>query len=665
LTTDKKRNLQVTILLVLGSFIAAHFCFWVLPNVFETWNAQAIDQFFLFRSNSEHLRPYYDDIVVHVDLNNTSIQKLNNFYLNRSHHAQVIRNLAAMNVSAQLYDFIFAARSNERDDTALIDATSKAGNVYFGMAFELLKEEESQKRRQESIQHRKYLDRTKWQVIVKGDTTSFYVGANPLITFMDLASVSQGLGYLSLKFDRDGVFRRLPLLVRYEGSIYPSFSFRAICDYLNVPQEKVIIRPGKTITLKHAKRPGEAMPHDIVIPIDRHGNMLINYIGPWERMKHYNFADVLCASDDRDEMEMWKEELSGKIVVVSEVLTGSSDLGPIPTDTIFPLSGVHSNVIHTILTESFLRELSCSERLFIELLLLLIILILSLRFSSLGFSLGTLAVAGGYIGVTSLLFFYSNTILHVVRPVLMIVFAMISILAYRYISEEKEKEVFRRTLETYFPPLVVKKIIANPQIIGSGGQKKELTILFSDIKDFTRYTAAMEPDHIQRLLNEYFEAMTEIVFKYQGTVDKFMGDGMMVFFGDPEPQSDHALLCVRTAIDMQRKVSEIRAKWEKQGDMPIQIRIGINTDTVVVGNMGSSQRLSYTVLGSAVNLAQRLESNAPVGGILISQRTSDLVEDYISTRPLGQIKLKGFEESISVYEVPVDGESLKGFVEEL
>jgi adenylate cyclase len=240
----------------------------------------------------------------------------------------------------------------------------------------------------------------------------------------------------------------------------------------------------------------------------------------------------------------------------------------------------------------------------------------------------------------------------------MVIFATICILAYRYINEEKEKEVFRRTLEAYFPPLVVKKIIANPEIIGSGGQKKELTILFSDIKDFTRYTSSMGPDQVQKLLNEYFEAMTEIVFQYKGTVDKFMGDGMMVFFGDPEPQSDHALLCVRAAIDMQKKVREIRAKWEKHGGMPIQIRIGINTDTVVVGNMGSSKRLSYTVLGAPVNLAQRLESNAPAGGILISQRTYDLIKEHITAFPLGRIEVKGFEESISVYEVPVDSESL-------
>ena len=654
MNTSEKRNLRFTIILVLGSFIAAHTCLWLLPNVFETWNARIIDRIFVFQSSTKKLRPSYDETIVHVDLNNTSIKELNNFYLNRSHYAQVVRNLSAMNVSAQLYDWIFAAPSNPVEDKKLIDAVSDAGNVYFGLAFELLKEGHSKDKDVNRTKGNKYLYKTKWKVVVKGDPKNFYAGTNSLITFYDLASVSKGLGYLSLKFDQDGVFRRVPLLVRYDDAFYPSFPFRAICDYLNVPPEKIVINPGKTITLKDAQRPGNSPVHNIVIPIDRYGNMIINFIGPWERMKHYNFVDVLRASEERVELEMWQEELSGKIIVLSEVTTGSSDVGPVPTDNNFPLSGLHANVVHTILTESFLRELSTLEMFIIELLLLFTLLGLSLCLSSVPFSLSTIGVGIGYVGVAALFFLYSHLILHIVRPLLMVTFALISILSYRFIIEEKEKAFLRRTFEAYFPPLIVKKLMATPQMIATRGEKKELTILFSDIKNFTNYSATMSPDHIQRLLNEYFEAMTEIVFKHEGTVDKYMGDGLMVFFGDPEPQPDHALRCVRAAIEMQKKVREIKTKWEEKGDMPITIRIGINTGTVVVGNMGSQRRLSYTVLGADVNLAQRLESSAPVGGILISKRTNDLVKDHITTKTLGSIQVKGFDEPAAVYEVPID-----------
>ena len=214
LNTSRKRNLHFTIFLLVAAFVAAHLCFFLLPSVFETWNAKTVDRLFLFRSASDRLQPHYDDTIVHVDINNTTIHQLNNHYLNRSHHAQLISNLTAMNVSVQLYDFIFAARSNNKDDNALINATSKAGNVYFGLAFALLKETDQGYDDSKKTNAIEYLDRTKWCVVLKGDTKTFYEGVNPLTTFPALSSASRGLGYLSLKADRDGVFRRLPLLIR-------------------------------------------------------------------------------------------------------------------------------------------------------------------------------------------------------------------------------------------------------------------------------------------------------------------------------------------------------------------------------------------------------------------------------------------------------------------
>lgn len=622
-----------------------------MPSVFETWNKQAVDEFFKFRSNSEYLRPCYNDTIVHVDLNNTSIRLLNNFYLNRYHHAQIIRNLYAMGVSAQLYDFILAAKSSEEEDKELIDATSEGGRVYYGLAFELLKEKDTRRGDLNQSEAIDYLHKTKWQGIAQNDSGQFYVGSKPLATFHDLASACYGLGYLNLRMDHDGVFRRAPLFVRYNGAFYPSLPFRAICDYLNISPEKISIESKASITLRGARFPGESEARDIVIPIDRHGNMVVNFIGPWERMKHYNFVDILRASEDREEMEMWKEELSGKIVIISDVTTGSSDMGSVPTDTYFPLSGFHANVMNTILTESFLRELSRLEMLTIEVSLLIIVFLMAYYCSSASFSLGTIALGGCYICCAAIFFFYTGVIFHLIRPLLIVAFALVSVVLYRYVREEKDKEVLQKTFEAYFPPSVVKRIVSNPQMISTGGQKEELTILFSDIVEFTRQTSAMEPSHIQHLLNEYFEAMTEIVFDYHGTVDKFIGDGMMVFFGNPDPQPDHALRCVRAAIEMQKKVREIKMKWEQHGEMPIKIRIGIHTGTVVVGNMGSAKRLSYTVLGPAVNLAQRLESRAPVEGILISHSTYNHVKDHVPTSPLGPIKVKGFDEFISVYEV--------------
>ena len=240
--------------------------------------------------------------------------------------------------------------------------------------------------------------------------------------------------------------------------------------------------------------------------------------------------------------------------------------------------------------------------------------------------------------------------LNIVRPVISGAAAASLIMAFRYFRDSREKEALRRSFESYFPPSVVERILADPAMI-SRGQRKELTILFSDIKDFTAHSSSYSPDRIRGFLNDYFETMVEVVFTYKGTVDKYIGDGLMVFFGDPEPTPDHALRSVQAAIEMQKKARELSAKWAGEGGFPVRVRIGINTGEVVVGNMGSSRRLSYTVLGSAVNLAKRLESSAPVDGILISQRTRDLIAPFISTRLFGEIQVKGVEVPVRVYEV--------------
>jgi adenylate cyclase len=655
LSISKRRRIKATGILLVASFISAHFCFWLLPRVFEPWNAQVIDQLFLIRSSIPYFLPPYDDTVVHVDLNNTTIQKLNNFYLNRSDYAQVIRNLSQMRTATQIYDVIFAARTNEKDDQSLIDATTEAANVYFGMAFMLAEGEYVNGESPPDEETAAYLEGTKWKVEVEGDASSLYKGVRPLLTFPSLASSAKGSGFLSIKADSDGVFRRVPLLVRYEDAFYPSIPFRAACDYLGVPPEKILVKPGSAIILKDVGKPSEA-PRDISIPVDSHGNMRINFIGTWGSMKHYSFVDIYRASEDMEELELWEDELRGKIVVVSDVSTGSTDIGPVPTDSGFPLSGLHANVLHTILTERFLRELSTREMLLIEFLLLVVIFSLSLRSSALIFSISTAAVGIAYFVVAAFFFLHFHIIFHIMRPLFAVGFAMGFVSAFLYLKEEREREALRRIFEAYFSPAVARKLVLNPELVASSGQRKELTILFSDIKNFTHYSASLPPDQIRRILNEYFDAMVEVVFKYEGTVDKYIGDGLMVFFGDPEPQQDHALRCVRAAVEMQRKARELDRRWGRGGGIPIQIRIGINTGEVVVGNMGSGRRLSYTVLGSAVNLAQRLEVNAPVGGIMISERTHALVKDHVPTRSLGSIQVKGLTGSIPAYEVVLDVE---------
>jgi adenylate cyclase len=658
LTTNKKTKLRVTIFLGLCSLLAAHLCFWILPNVFEIWNSQAIDQLFVLRSSSKKLRPAYNNTIAHIDLNNTSIKRLENLYLNRSYFARVTRNLTSMGVSAQVYDFIFAARLDEVNDRALIEATHEAGNVYFGLAFELRHEDQLSKRKKEPQDAIAYLDRSKWLVNVQGDPPTFYVGTNPLATFSELALASKGLGSLSIKFDRDGVLRRVPLIVRYGGGFYPILPFRVICDYLKVPPEKIVVRPGKNITLQDAQRPGEEEFQDVVIPIDRQGNMLVNYIGPWGEMDHYNFADILLASDDRVELEMWAEELKGKIVVISDISTGSTDVGPVPTDANFPLSGVHANIMHQILTKSFLRELSEAKMLLVEALLLSIVLFFSVRFSSIHFSLGTLLLAGLYVGTACAVFFYGSLIFHMVRPMLMIVFAVISIVVYRYIHEEREKmeslrqrDFIRQTFGRYLSREVVEELLSSPGALELGGESREVTFLVSDLRGFTALTMKLPPQEVINILNRFLGRMVEVIRQYRGTLNEIEGDGILTFFGAPLVSEDDHERAVACAIEMQNAMAEVNAEQEKLGLPELAMGIGLNTGEVVVGNIGSEARAKYSAIGSTINTAYRVESYTVGGQILISPTTYEKLKPLVRVRSKMEVQFKGIDHPITLYDV--------------
>ena len=308
--------------------------------------------------------------------------------------------------------------------------------------------------------------------------------------------------------------------------------------------------------------------------------------------------------------------------------------------------------MHTILTGQFLRELSPGITLLaVEIPLLIFIFLVALRFAAVPFVGLMVGCFLAYTGIVVVAFLRFSLILDFPLPIALLVGATAVLSTHRLHLESTRRAVLRSTFEAFFPAAIVSKVTADSDRLLSTAHKKELTILFSDIVGFTAHTSNMDPDHVRRLLNEYFEQMIEIVFEHEGTLDKFIGDGLMVFFGDPERQPDHAARAARAAVAMQAAARKLDAVWAGRGDIPLCIRIGVNTGEVVVGNMGSSRRVSYTVLGEPVNLAQRLESSASPGGILISARTHELAGGAVRAARRDPIRVKGFEQPIEVFEV--------------
>jgi len=658
LTTNSLIKFRIPIFLIIFSFITTHLCFWILPKVFGAWNAQIVDQLFILRSKIERFRPEHNNTVVHLDFNNSSIEKLNTPYLNRSHFAQLARNLTSMKIAAQVYDYIFAAKINKNDDDALIEATREAANAYFGLALQLRSRSEPPRKDPESSKSREYMAQTKWQVLVQGDPNELYVGENPLATYSELASASRGLGSLSVKFDQDGVLRRVPLLVQFEDAYYPLLPLRVICDYLKVPPGKIILKPGHHLILQDAREPASDHSNDILIPIDSKGNMIVNYVGPWERMDHYNFADILQASDDQEELELWSEELKDKIVVISDVSTGAADIGPVPSDATYPLSGVHANIIHNILTESFLSELSGWEMLFFDVLLMAVLFFLSLRSSYLFFSIGSVGVAAAFITVAIANFFFGQVIFNILRPLMMIGFGTGSIIIYRYINSEKEKleslrqrDFIRHTFGRYLSNEVVDELLDSPEGLKMSGENREVTFLISDLRGFTDLSSKLTPKEVIKILNRYFENMVDVIARYRGTVSEFMGDGILAFFGAPLFTTDDPERAVACAIEMQNTLSGLNAEPSQLNLPELAMGIGINTGEVVVGNIGSEKRASYGAVGAPINVAYRIESFSVGGQILISPSTFGKVNTLVKIKATQEVKFKGIHQPMCLYDV--------------
>ena len=251
------------------------------------------------------------------------------------------------------------------------------------------------------------------------------------------------------------------------------------------------------------------------------------------------------------------------------------------------------------------------------------------------------------------LFINNHLVIALVGPFVAIVLGFFSSTAYHFISERQQNILIKGMFSQYVSKSVVNELIANPNKLQLGGEKKNLSILFSDIAGFTTFAEKKQPEELVSFINEFLNDMSDIIIENEGTLDKYLGDAVMAFWGAPLEIKDHAEKACTTALQMQAKLAQLREKWMKSGEAPIYIRIGINTGDVIVGNIGGAKRFDYTVLGDDVNLASRLEgANKEYGtNIMISDATYEFVKDKFHVRELDVIKVKGKTEPTKVYEL--------------
>jgi adenylate cyclase len=465
-------------------------------------------------------------------------------------------------------------------------------------------------------------------------------------TFPALAQAAAAVGSVNQALDRDGIVRRVPLLID-EGAAQPrqAFGLLILNTYLDLAQEPVSFESGQ-ISI------GSAPEIAYRVPTAANGTMLINYLGATNTFSttqtYHSFVDVVQGQVPPGAFE-------GRIVLVGMMNTlAEMDIHRTPVSA-ERMSGieVQANIIHTLLHHrALVPQRPASVALVVILLALLSALVLA-RLGALPGALFSALLAASYFMITGAQF-RAGTLPRVLYPYVTIALSYAAQMAARFAGEQAERnrvtDVFGRFVSPTVRDAVVDLALRDPDLIQPGGRQIEISVLFADIRGFTGISESRPPSEVVEILNRYLDSMEEQVFLEAGTLDKYTGDGMMVLFGAPLQQTDHAERAVRTALGMQRAAREISEQRRDLGDMFVY-GIGIATGQAVVGHIGSRRRLDYTAIGDTVNLAARLESVAPPDTILISQDTWQRVHHVATTERLDPVRVKGKAKPVTVYRV--------------
>lgn len=389
------------------------------------------------------------------------------------------------------------------------------------------------------------------------------------------------------------------------------------------------------------------------IPLTRENKHIITYFGKRKRpFKYWPYYDIM---NDRIQ-----GALDGKIYLVGSTVSGMFDIVSTPIENVYPGVEVHASLVNSFITNTFVKRLEEWQDFLILLLVGIVIGILAYMLKPLASSILTFIFIISYFLVAMTVFGTNYLWIEIARPILTIILTYTAVMAYRYITEEKDRKFLQNTFKQYLSPELIDTMYKNKQMPKLGGDEGIRTAFFTDIQSFSTFSEKLgSPTRLVELLNEYLSAMTDSLLAHYGTLDKYEGDAIIAFFGAPMPMENHAQQACATALDMQDKLRKLRKKWASEGDKWPQIvhdmrmRIGINTGAITTGNMGSNVRMNYTMMGDAVNLAARLEGAAKQYGIysMISHITYEIVKDEFEVRQLDKITVVGKSEPIIVYEL--------------
>lgn len=589
--------------------------------------------------------------VVIVAIDNKSVKEIGRWPWSREIIGDLIKGMAEYGAWVSALDVVFSEPQNVASDNALAESIALSGNVIAGHFFR----NEQQPIDPDvlaQVQSSKIL-----QLHIDPGVTSV-----PLIEYANMdaniAAIGQGAlayGFFNVIADSDGLFRQLPLLMLYKGDVYPSLVLQALQHYTHDTAHVSVGNSGV-----RAIKVGT-----FVIPCNQEGVLAVNYYGPGGTIKTYSAVDII-------KKRLLPNELQGKIAFAGFTEMGIYDVRPTPFDPVLPGVEIHATVAANTLEQRFLihnNSTRAAERTLLAVLPLVLAVLLGLAPSaSLGFFAGV-GLSALYLVTNYLLFTHYRLDLSLLPPLMALGLTTVSSEIYRSLVVDRKGRYMKKAFSNYVSADLVARIMKNPDSLKLGGEKREISILFSDIRGFTSISEKLSPEDLVQVLNEYLNPMTQIVLEEKGTLDKYIGDAVMAIYNAPLDVAGHAGHACRSAVKMMEKLGELNSSFVQRGIQTIDIGIGINTGDAVVGNMGAAMRFDYTAIGDNVNLASRLEGLNKMYGthIIVSESTMLQAGNAFPFREIDLVAVKGKQLPVPIYELMVvdDGDLRTEFREAL
>lgn len=443
--------------------------------------------------------------------------------------------------------------------------------------------------------------------------------------------------------DEDGIFRRVPVLQEFQGGLYESLALSVARLALDSPEIIVTIPPeasGDGYYAIEYLSLGEK-----TIPVDINAAVLVPYRGPQNSFPYMSIADIL-------NHKIPKALLKDKIVLIGTTAPGLLDLRSTPVGKVYPGVEVHANIVSGILDERILHKPAYMLAVdFFQTLLAGILMISLVSFlSPLWTSVFTVGLSGLAILINMLA--WNNGLVIPIAPLLSMILSLFVLqMSYGFFVESRGKRALAKLFGQYIPPELVEEMSEDPTEVMLEGQSREMTVLFSDVRGFTTISEGLDPKELTQLMNSFLTPVTQIIHHHRGTIDKYMGDAVMAFWGAPLDDPYHAKNGLISALEMVEKLNNLQEEFQKRGWPEIRIGVGINTGVMSVGNMGSEFRMAYTVMGDAVNLGSRLEGLTKQYGvsIIVSETTAEAVPEF-EYLELDRVRVKGKDKPVKIYE---------------